>query len=357
LIRRFVNRAARRPLLALVLLSSLLVPVGASAASAPGNVKVFPNPPGQVCVSWNAVDGANQYKIYDGGGNFIQIAGTAATPKCMPSDFGTCFAVSATTNSGETARSAAVCTSAPAQTSATSGQQVLGAATSSVSGCIPYPGNVFTIPNQPSIFCDQATQGYVVCGGGGGGGRDIQVSGGGGGTYTDGNTFGDGYDRTSGGGGRDCELDSGAINGTASSNDVVSQVVMLYREYHLDTPDVQQIRQGVSCIRTTADIGGADLVVVSIDLLNAQNGVEAARVIPDDVVSTILVNTGYLPAIVDQAKDRIKGLQDCAQTFFNAIPGAVYIYNQVVTQFGGAVNCWNNQICRQGLLNPENWGP
>jgi hypothetical protein len=239
-------------LLVLLLLSSLLVPVGASAASAPSNVKVFPNPPGQVCVSWNAYEGAKQYKIYDGGGNFIEIAGTAATPKCMPSDFGTCFAVSATTNSGETDRSVAVCASAPTQTSPASEQQILTAATTSVANCIPYPGSAFIIPNQPSIFCNQATQGQVICGGGDGGG-------GGGRTYTD-SVLSGGYGRGGGGGGgaRDCELDGGPLDfqlpqidysTTASYDPSIEAWVLSVPELQgLDPQSVDKVLAAAGCL-------------------------------------------------------------------------------------------------------------
>jgi hypothetical protein len=79
------------------------------ADNAPGNAQVFANPPGQVCMTWSAVDGANQYKIYDANGFFIASAAVANTPKCLPDVVGTCLMVSATTSNGETARSAPAC--------------------------------------------------------------------------------------------------------------------------------------------------------------------------------------------------------------------------------------------------------
>ncbi len=94
--------------------------------SAPGSVVVTSNPPDQVCVQWNGIDDANQYKIYDGSGNFIETAAVANTPKCLPSGMGTCFIVSAVTNNGETAKSAPSCMGG---TTSSSGGQVLGDAT------------------------------------------------------------------------------------------------------------------------------------------------------------------------------------------------------------------------------------
>jgi hypothetical protein len=59
----FIERTAGRVLLvgALIAVFIPFIALGdVRADNAPGNVQVFANPPDQVCVTWSAVDGANQ---------------------------------------------------------------------------------------------------------------------------------------------------------------------------------------------------------------------------------------------------------------------------------------------------------
>jgi hypothetical protein len=107
-----LKRTAGRVFLVGALLAVLVPFIAVSnvrADNAPGNTQVFANPPGQVCMTWSAVDGANQYKIYDANGFFIASAAVANTPKCLPNAVGACLMVSASTSNGETARSALTC--------------------------------------------------------------------------------------------------------------------------------------------------------------------------------------------------------------------------------------------------------